>query len=424
MRVVGENKSRAPRVACVQDGARLHYAVPVALQRAGMLESMFTDWYCGEGSLSGAVSRAVTMMDPSLGKRMASRSHPLLPTEKVRSSPLLTLRKAHAKRRFRGQAYHQWCSEQTAKWIMRRGLGDANVLHGFVRNVDPSLLREAKVQGVRTVGDQIIAPAAQELAQLQQQQERFPGWERRWVLQDLKLIELLERQTWDALDHVTCASEYVQRHLIAQGVEPSRVSMLPYPIDATSVRALDRFERPGAVTVGFVGSVNLRKGVPYFLDVARAFTPSRVKFVMVGPVQIDPHVMEQHQGNVEIVGPVPRPEVLQWLDRFDMLLFPTTCEGSAGSVMEAMASGLPVITSPNAGSVARDGVDGFIHRYDDVQGMTERVEQLAHDAHLRREMGWSARKRAEEFSLAWYSDRLAELCDRLLGSDDEKKRAA
>jgi glycosyltransferase involved in cell wall biosynthesis len=41
-------------------------------------------------------------------------------------------------------------------------------------------------------------------------------------------------------------------------------------------------------------------------------------------------------------------------------LFPTLSEGSANVVYEALSAGLPVITTPSAGSIIQDGVDGVI----------------------------------------------------------------
>jgi hypothetical protein len=41
----------APRVAMIQDGARLRYTVPLAMQRAGILERVYADWFVRKGSL-------------------------------------------------------------------------------------------------------------------------------------------------------------------------------------------------------------------------------------------------------------------------------------------------------------------------------------------------------------------------------------
>jgi len=83
----------------------------------------------------------------------------------------------------------------------------------------------------------------------------------------------------------------------------------------------------------------------------------------------------------------------------DIFVFPSLEEGSALVTYEAMACGLPVVTTPNAGSLVRDGVEGFIVPIRDPDALAERIEQLRADARLRQEMGRAARARAE--TLTW-----------------------
>jgi glycosyltransferase involved in cell wall biosynthesis len=134
---------------------------------------------------------------------------------------------------------------------------------------------------------------------------------------------------------------------------------------------------------------------------------------MVGPVQLDPLKVAAHRGHVELIGGVPRSQVLDWLTRFDIFFFPTTCEGSAGSVMEAMASGLPVVTTPNSGTVARDGIEGFVAPYHDLDRLANAIRQLTDEPDLRLRMGKAARKRIETFNMDWYAQALADLYRRL-----------
>jgi len=82
----------------------------------------------------------------------------------------------------------------------------------------------------------------------------------------------------------------------------------------------------------------------------------------------------------------------------DIFVFPSIEEGSALVTDEAMACGLPVVTTPNAGSVVRDGVEGFIVSIRDPDALAERIDQLRSDADLRREMGYAARTRATQFT--------------------------
>jgi len=84
--------------------------------------------------------------------------------------------------------------------------------------------------------------------------------------------------------------------------------------------------------------------------------------------------------------------------------------------MEAMATGLPVITSPNSGTVARHGTEGFITPYDRVEEMAGYVERLSTDVNLRREMGLAARRRVETFTIDWFGKELGDLFHRLLSN--------
>ena len=204
--------------------------------------------------------------------------------------------------------------------------------------------------------------------------------------------------------------------LIEQGIAAERIAVAPYPIDVEEFTHFDRSDRKGPVTVGFVGSVNLRKGAPYFLEVARRLASPGVRFVMLGPVKIAQARVEANRDVAEIVGAVPLAEVSDWLRRFDMIYFPTTCEGSAGALMEAMATGLPVVTSPNSGTVARDAQEGFIVDYDDTEAAADRIQRLIDDPSLRLTMGRAARERVGQFDIDHYGRRLRELFEVRLAS--------
>ncbi len=91
----------------------------------------------------------------------------------------------------------------------------------------------------------------------------------------------------------------------------------------------------------------------------------------------------------------------------DIFVFPSIEEGSALVTYEALACGLPVVTTPNAGSVVRDGVEGFIVPIRDPDALAERMERLRTDVRLRREMGKAARRRAEEFPWERHGEQLA-----------------
>ena len=403
------------RVAVVQDGARLHYGVPAALQRGGILDRVFTEWFVKPNSWTDWVARLAMRIDPQRGRRMADRRSTELDARRVITNPWLMVQQLRARKRFSSVTdFYHWSSAEVGKWILRHGLGDANALLGFIRNLDPALCVVCRDRGLVTVGDQIIAPAVVETREGRLQQARWPGWDLAADAEDSASVAAHESATWAALDHITCASDYVKQGLIEVGNDPQRISVIPYPIDVHELPFVPREGRSGPVTIGFVGGVSTRKGAPYFFETARHFDPREARFVMVGPVNIAPTAVEKYRGAVELTGPVPRSEIRRWLETFDIFFFPSTCEGSAGSLMEAMATGLPVVTSPNSGTVARHDEEGFIADYDQTDQFAGYLKRLIADPDLRLRMGRAARRRAETFSLDWYAEQLVTLLTRLV----------
>lgn len=405
-----------PRVAVVQDGARLHYAIPLALQKAGLLDRMFTEWFVTPGSVEDFTSRALLRLRPPLGRKMLGRQNTQLDPALVRRKASLTLRlELGRSRRHGAQDFFEWASAEVARWVEQEGTGNANTLFGYIRNIHPTLCAAWRERGALVVADQIIAPAAIEAEEARLQAQRYPGWEPGATAGDSARVAAFEEQTWPHLHHLTCASEYVKSGLMAQGIAAERISVLPYPIDPTAFAPIDRSERSKkCLTVGCVGTANLRKGVPYFLEVARRFDPARVRFVWVGPVHLAPEVLAEQGAAVEFAGAQPRSAIGRTLADFDVFLFPSTCEGSAGAVTEAMATGLPVVTTPNAGSIARHGSEGFIHAYDDIDALVAAVERLIDEPELRTRMGRAAALRVREFDVENYSRAIAALLQRLL----------
>src|SRR5690606_41274150 len=113
--------------------------------------------------------------------------------------------------------------------------------------------------------------------------------------------------------------------------------------------------------------------------------------------------------------------VLDWADIF---FLPSICEGSATVIYEARAAGLPVVTTPNAGSVVRDGVDGFVCAAGDVDALCDRISRLAADPDLVVWMGRNARARAAEVDVAAYGRRLWAAFDPAASTKTEELQCA
>jgi glycosyltransferase involved in cell wall biosynthesis len=109
---------------------------------------------------------------------------------------------------------------------------------------------------------------------------------------------------------------------------------------------------------------------------------------------------------LNFLGRVDRDKIHLEFQSADLFVLPTLAEGSAESVYEALAAGLPVITTKSAGSVVRDGIEGRIVPERDPEALAEAIRELTEDRALRDRMAVAARERARDFTWERYGERL------------------
>ena len=109
------------------------------------------------------------------------------------------------------------------------------------------------------------------------------------------------------------------------------------------------------------------------------------------------------------LGRVPRTEIKKEFQKADVFVLPTLAEGSATVVYEAMATGLPVITTKSAGSVIENGVDGIIIPERDPHALANAIERLVKDRSLRDKISENSRKTAAQLNEAAYTNSLRSL---------------
>lgn len=205
-------------------------------------------------------------------------------------------------------------------------------------------------------------------------------------------------------------------HVIYSGVDTERFH--PRLREQERAEARKRFRIPAQATLFlYVGSGFERKGVGPLLEAMAGLAPES-HLLVVGKDKRQ-HAFERQAAALGIAGRVrftgPLREVTQAYAAADAFVLPTLYDPFPNVVLEAMACGLPVVTSTKSGGaeLIEEGVNGFVCDALDVGKLRAAMHRLETPA-AREAMGAQARTRVEPFTLQRMADRYLELYRRVL----------
>jgi glycosyltransferase involved in cell wall biosynthesis len=403
------------RVGVFHPGTQHSYRTALAFQRAAML-----DWYATQIYFDSTRPsyRGLELLPAVIYKRIARelerRFDPDLDGRLVRT-----------------QGYWEWINAARAKfgwhgigpWVLhRRNLGFARFVARLVENEPVDLLwgYDSKslgafegLRGTQTVRvlEQTIGHSASWNRILAEERERVgPSIDPSALPVPDKLLEELGAEHALA-DRIACGSTFVFDTLVENGVPAEKLTIVPYGVDVERF-APRRFRKPGKpFRLLFVGTFGLRKGAHDLLAAMKSLG-SDFHLTVVGHQRLDPSALVDTQDLVEFVPHVPRGRIHEYYSRGDVFVLPSIFEGSSLVLYEALAAGLPVVTTPHAGSVIEDGKEGFIVPIREPDILADRVRQLAGDPDRLASMREEARKTAERFTWDSYGERISTLAER------------
>ncbi len=197
-----------------------------------------------------------------------------------------------------------------------------------------------------------------------------------------------EEAIYAIADGITVPSSFAARSFASMGIPPEKVHTVPYGV------RLQRFHPPAITPCSpkerfealFVGSVGLRKGVPYLLEAFAGLKHPHKRLRVVGALsrEIDVVLSRLPRQNVEFLGLQPQDRVAELMGHSHLLVLPSIEEGLALVQGQAMACGCPVLASTNTGGedLFTDEQEGFIVPIRDPGALTERMQRLSDDPDL------------------------------------------
>jgi len=236
-------------------------------------------------------------------------------------------------------------------------------------------------------------------SEIADQNSERKSWKSRLQLEPERFLE-----EYDLATLVVVLSQKAAESFRAANFPDEKLFYLPRGVD------VDRFKPappPKIFRAVFSGALIERKGIHHLLEAWHRLNLANAELWLLGNVheEAKPHLQKFWRENIRVLGFKRDPE--NYLNQGTIYVFPSRLEGSAKTIYEAAASGLPMITTREAGDVVRDGVEGIIVQPGDVDAIAAAIEHLYRRPEIVASMGAAARQRVvENFTWDHYRSRL------------------
>jgi glycosyltransferase involved in cell wall biosynthesis len=212
------------------------------------------------------------------------------------------------------------------------------------------------------------------------------------------------RQLHNRADINLCTSEATMNYLSEEGVK--RVHLWPQGVDArrfhpdkASEEWRDRLSggHPEDRLLLYVGRLAPEKGIERLKTILLEVSRTRLAIVGDGPAR--ENLEREFRGTLAVfTGALQGEDLASAYASADAFLFPSTTDTLGLAMIEALASGLPVITARGgaSGEIVSEGENGLLYKADSMSSLVAAVRQLLSDEGFRVALARRARTAAEE----------------------------
>ncbi len=388
-----------PKAVVTHAGRRDAYQLALALDEGALLESLITDFYWNP-----AVYSALKTILPRRGipERICVGLNP----QRVRPSPRAVLADVRAKV---GGDKDSHRAKDTALGTAarRRAIATGSALFSYSYYAS-SAFRPADTELDYRFLFQLHPHPLSVREILAEEMERTPAARASLRMESEismppEAFEALAQEAELANGWAT-ASRYTAQTLSDHGIPADKIHVVPYGVDLGSFPP--RPQPPlknDPFTIVYVGSLIQRKGLSYLLDAVRALKSPNVRLLLRGRGAVDWDLLKSYSDvDVDLKLGLPLSELVGDIQRSDVFVLPSLTEGFAQVILEAMACGVPVITTANtcAPDILTEGVHGFILPIRDAQAIEEKLVWGLEHRDALAEMGRQAAQQAGVFTPA------------------------
>jgi glycosyltransferase involved in cell wall biosynthesis len=208
---------------------------------------------------------------------------------------------------------------------------------------------------------------------------------------------------------IIMVSKTVEQELLAESVHPEKlcrisngVDLKTYDKEGNKRQIRNKLKIPDKKTVIYTGRLSPEKGVDFLLRCFSKVTQSTVcQLIIIAEGPEKKRVMKRidQLALTDVILFMPTvDEIAQYLKAADLFVLPSQFEGLSNALLEAMACGLPVISTSVGGSIdiIESGINGLLIEYNDEDALSQAISHVLGDSRLASNLGKHARQTVEK----------------------------
>lgn len=254
-----------------------------------------------------------------------------------------------------------------------------------------------------------------------------PGFNKYRFKKTMPLIKPALIRIWKYADALVAVSEGLKK-LAEKTCKDVNIEVIPNGVDLEKFKIVGNgFKSNGSVKLLTVGRYDSsRKGVDVLIKAAKLMNKlNGVKYeIMVigdGPYRKKFQQLAKYEKvkNINFLGYIPNTELFKYYNMADIYVLPSYAEGMSNTILEAMATGLPVVATNVGGNPENitPKKNGYLVRVGDHINLAKHLYKLISDEKLRKKMGKKSLETIrKDYSWKQITDKYINLYNRVLSS--------
>jgi glycosyltransferase involved in cell wall biosynthesis len=254
------------------------------------------------------------------------------------------------------------------------------------------------------------------------------------IVAQIPIISKLIIMVLNRADAIICEDNNLKSFLVSRGLDSKKITLIRNGIDLQSFQSGDSVEAKKSLGLRVdqrimlsIGSLNQTKNhallINTFSEIAASKDTWHLYIIGEGEEQqsLEKQILDlKLEQKTTLLGLLDHNSISKWLKAADIFVLPSQNEGTPNALLEAMASGLPVIASKVGGipELIQDNTEGLLFESGSKDDLKEKLNRLTQDKQLQKMLAKNAKNKITTHYGSWkiQAEQLLELYEQLLSS--------